>query len=515
MDIIAKFDPSASSRSIITINPHDNVAVAVRDISQHSTIDDIAVRTNIPRGHKLALTDIPAGTPVLKYGQIIGYAKQNIVVGDHVHTHNVEFRNTHKDYEYCTAASPAPMVPEQERATFMGYRRPSGKVGTRNYIGILTTVNCSATVARAIAEHFTPEVLKQWPGVDGVVSFVHGTGCGMTAQSEGLDSLQRVIKGYAQHPNLAGVLLIGLGCEVNQTNALLKAQKLDRSDTFRTMTIQAEGGVRKTITQGIEAINEMAEIAAGYQREPCPVSELTLALQCGGSDAWSGITANPALGYAVDLLVSHGGSAILGETPEVYGAEHLLTRRAVDRNTADKLVERILWWENYTQMNGGTLDANPSPGNIQGGITTILEKSLGSVAKGGTTPLTGFWQYGETATRKGFSMMDSPGFDPVSVTGQVATGANIVAFTTGRGSCFGCKPSPSIKIASNSAMYEQMSEDMDINAGSIITEGRTIEEVGREIFDLLLGVASGELSLSEQNGLGDLEFVPWQIGAVM
>jgi len=251
------------------------------------------------------------------------------------------------------------------------------------------------------------------------------------------------------------------------------------------------------------------------KREPVSAEHLTLALQCGGSDAYSGITANPSLGAAVDLLVRHRGTAILSETPEIYGAEHLLTRRAVSREVGEKLIERIRWWEAYTERNGGEMNNNPSPGNKAGGLTTILEKSLGAAAKGGTTKLCGVYRYAEPVTEKGFVFMDSPGYDPCSITGQVASGANIVCFTTGRGSVYGCKPAPSLKLATNTAMYERMDEDMDINCGSVVDAGVTIESVGERIFARLLEVASGSQTKSEQFGFGDDEFVPWQIGAVM
>jgi len=358
-------------------------------------------------------------------------------------------------------------------------------------------------------------VMAAYPNVDGVVSFVHGTGCGMADNGDGYANLQRVLWGYARNPNLAGVLLVGLGCEVNQIDFLLDAYGIRRGPLFHTMNIQTTGGLRKTIDAGVEIVKSMLPHANDVRRESCPASELMLALQCGGSDGWSGITANPALGYAADLLVRHGGTAVLAETPEVYGAEHLLTRRAADEETGRKLVDRILWWEDYTARNFGSMDNNPSPGNKRGGLTTILEKSLGAVAKGGTGTLHGVYLYGEPVDRKGFVFMDSPGYDPCSVTGQIASGCNIVCFTTGRGSAFGAKPSPSIKIATNTDMYDRMREDMDINAGRMVTEGADLKEVGEEIFRMILDVASGRQTLSEAQGLGDLEFVPWQIGATM
>ena len=397
----------------------------------------------------------------------------------------------------------------------MGYRRENGKVGTRNYIGILTSVNCSATAARMIASAFGPEEMAQYPNVDGVVAFVHGTGCGMAGQGEGFEALQRVMWGYAKNPNHAGILMVGLGCEMNQIDWLLEAYGLKQGPLFQTMNIQDNAGLADTVAQGIEKSPRNAPEANKAQREPCPASSLMVALQCGGSDALSGITANPALGYACDLLVAQGGTAVLAETPEIYGAEHLLTKRAATKDVGDKLISLIKWWEDYTARNKGSMDNNPSPGNKKGGLTTILEKSLGAAAKGGTTPLTGVYKYAETVTETGFTFMDSPGYDPASVTGQIASGCNLVTFTTGRGSAFGSKPSPCVKIATNSPMFERLHADMDVNAGAMLTDGVSLEEMGEQIYQLLLDVASGKKSKSEAQGLGDYEFVPWQIGATM
>lgn len=501
----------------IRLNPADNVVVARHRIPAGTELSREGVRTlvDIPAGHKIATRLIRCGEPVRKYDQIIGFASTDIAPGEHVHTHNVEMRDFARDYAFCADVRPTAFVPAHERRTFLGYRRPNGKVGTRNYIGVLSTVNCSASVCRFIQQSFPKEVLEQYPGVDGIVALTHATGCGMADRGEGMKALQRTLWGYARHPNLAGVIMIGLGCEVNQIEFLLEAYGISRGPLFRTMTMQETGGTRKTVERAVAIIREMLPEAAKAQREPVPASELVLALQCGGSDAYSGISANPALGHAADLLVAQGGTAILSETPEIYGAEHLLTRRAVSREVGEKLIARIRWWEDYTARNGGEMNNNPSPGNKAGGLTTILEKSLGAAAKGGTTNLTGVFEYAEPIDVRGFVFMDSPGYDPCSVTGQVASGANIIAFTTGRGSCFGFKPVPSIKLATNTPMYQRMIEDMDINCGTIIDGEETIEQVGERIFELLLRVASGEKSKSEALGVGDFEFVPWQIGAVM
>jgi altronate hydrolase len=507
-------DPQSPDAGI-RLNPADNVAVCTRKLEAGARDSGVTLCDDIPRGHKFALSAIAPGEAVRKYAQIIGYASQAIAPGAHVHLHNLEFRASRQDHAFCAAARETDFLPEATRATFQGYARADGRVGTRNYIAVITSVNCSATAGRLIAQHFTPQQLAPYPNVDGVAAFVHGTGCAMAANSEGFANLQRVMWGYARNPNCAGVLMVGLGCESNQIDFLLEAYGIQRSPLFRTMNIQDMGGLRRTVAAGVKIIGEMLDPANELHRQTCDASHLTLALQCGGSDAWSGVTANPALGYAADLLVRNGGTAVLAETPEIYGAEHLLTSRARDVDTAEKLLQRIAWWEEYTQTHGGSMDNNPSPGNKAGGLTTILEKSLGAVAKSGTQRLEGVYRYAEPVDRKGFVFMDSPGYDPVSITGEIASGCNIAAFTTGRGSVFGSKPAPCIKIATNAEMYRRMSDDMDINAGRIVDDGATIEAVGQEIFDLLLAVASGQPSLSEAQGLGDHEFVPWQIGAVM
>ena len=499
--------------NFIRLDRADTVITATRILALGTLVDGVLTTAQIPSGHKVATIQMALGDPVRKYSQLIGYASCDIMPGDHVHTHNVDFRNTAMEYEFSTDLRLMPPAAKQD--TFMGFRRENGKVGTRNYIAIITSVNCSATAARMIADYFTPEVLADYPNVDGVAAFVHGTGCGMADSGDGFEALQRVMWGYAKHPNHAGVLLVGLGCEMNQIDWLLEAYGLKQSPTFQTMNIQKVAGLRLTVELGIKKIMEMLPIANQATRVECPASELMVALQCGGSDAWSGVTANPALGYACDLLTAQGATGVLAETPEIYGAEHLLTRRVVDQSVGDKLIGLIKWWEDYTTRNNGSMDNNPSPGNKMGGLTTILEKSLGAASKGGTTPLMGVYKYAEPVTARGFTFMDTPGYDPASVTGQIAGGCNLVCFTTGRGSAFGSKPAPTIKIATNSEMANRMAEDMDIDAGQILSEGISVEEKGREIYKMFLRVASGEITKSEGQGLGDYEFVPWQIGAVM
>ncbi len=499
----------------IKLSHADNILLAVDPLNVGDVAEGVSARARVPRGHKMAVRDIAVDQPIVKYGQTIGFARGPIMAGDWVHEHNVYLRDFERDYGYGANASETPLVPEDERATFMGYRRPNGKVGTRNYIATLTSVNCSASVARFIAEEINRSgVLRDYPNVDGVISLVHGTGCGIDTKGPAYDLLKRTQWGFATNPNVGGVLMVGLGCEAFQIPRWMQSYNIEESATFRAMTIQETGGTRKTVDAGVKAIVEMLPIVNAAQRTLQPASELVLALQCGGSDGYSGISANPALGAAVDLLVAQGGTAVLSETPEIYGAEHLLTRRAESRAIGEKLIERIRWWEDYTARHNMEMNNNPSPGNKLGGLTTILEKSLGASAKGGTTNLRAVLEYAEPISERGLVFMDTPGYDPVSATGQVAGGANILCFTTGRGSAFGCKPTPSIKLASNSFIFEQMRDDMDVNCGDIL-DGVTLAEKGQEIFDEILRVASGGRTRSENLGYGDNEFVPWSLGATM
>lgn len=503
------------ARAVLRLHPEDNVVVAIDNLAAGTAVEGVVLGERVPKGHKIATRAIAPGEAIRKFGQIIGAASQPIAPGAWVHEHNCAMETFARDYRYAEEARPTDFVPAAERATFEGYRRANGRAGTRNYVGILTSVNCSASAARFMAEAINRSgVLADFPHIDGVIPLVHGTGCGMASKGEGFELLKRTQWGYAANPNMGGVIMVGLGCEVFQIGRMKSEYGLEESETFRTLTIQDSGGTRKAVEAGVAAIREMLPAVDAAQREPIPVSELVLALQCGGSDGYSGITANPALGAAADLLVRHGGTAILSETPEIYGAEHLLTRRAVNRDVGEKLVDIIHWWEEYTARNAGDMNNNPSPGNKAGGLTTILEKSLGAAAKGGTGALTAVYRYAEPVTEKGLVFMDTPGYDPVAATGQVAGGANILCFTTGRGSAYGCKPTPSIKLATNNDVYARMSEDMDINCGDVI-DGVSIEAKGREIFDTILAVASGARTKSEALGYGDAEFVPWQVGAVM
>jgi altronate hydrolase len=499
----------------IRLHPNDDVVIARQQLVSGTALLDENVKVSglVPPGHKVATHAIPAGAPVKRYNQIIGFAKRAIAPGEHVHLHNLAMGEFARDYAFGAEAKPTQFV--DPPASFMGIVRPDGRVATRNYIGILSTVNCSATVAHGIADAFKGGALAHFANVDGVVALTHGSGCGMDVQGESMQVLRRTIGGYARHANFAGVLIVGLGCEANQISALMGAQALEEGPLLRTYSIQDAGGTAKSIARGVAMVKEMLPHANQVVRESVPAKHLTLGLQCGGSDGYSGITANPALGAAVDLLVRHGGTAILSETPEIYGAEHLLTRRAVSREVGEKLIERIKWWEEYTARNKGEMNNNPSPGNKAGGLTTILEKSLGAVAKGGTTNLVAVYEYAEPVSARGFVYMDTPGYDPVSATGQVAGGANMICFTTGRGSAYGCAPSPSLKLATNTALWERQEEDIDINCGEIVDGTSTVEQMGERFFRLILDTASGTKSKSELHGYGQNEFVPWYLGAVM
>lgn len=501
----------------IIINSVDTVAVALMPVEPGTALPSGASTVEpVPAGHKAALRAISKGTPVLRYGQIIGFASEDIAAGAHVHSHNLEMGAIDKDYAF--GADKQPRQAQKTDRTFMGYRRADGRSATRNYIGILTTVNCSAHVANAVARAFERQLgtdhdpLADFPNVDGVVALTHTTGCGMSA-GEPLEVLQRTIRGYSDHPNFSHVLVLGLGCEVNQVGELVNSPSTQHRP--HALNIQAAGGTRKTVEAAIAKVRGWLEESNAITRVPIPVSELSVALICGGSDGYSGITANPALGAASDRLVAHGGTVILSETPETYGAEHLLTRRAIHRDVGEKLIERMAWWEAYGSTQGASLNANPSPGNKRGGLTTILEKSLGALSKGGTSNLNDVVAYAQKSDQTGLVFMDAPGYDPVQVTGQIAGGANLVAFTTGRGSVFGSKPAPTLKIASNSKMFDAMAEDMDINCGGVLDGSDTIDECGERIFEALIALASGQKSKSEALDFGASEFAPWIVGPVI
>jgi arabinonate dehydratase len=498
----------------IRLHPDDDVVIARVEIPAGTLVQREGLRTGamIPAGHKLATRAVDSGKPVRRYNQIIGFATKAIRPGEHVHVHNLAMGDFERDYAFCAGVKPVDYA--SPPATFEGIVRADGRVATRNYIGILTSVNCSATVARMVADHFKNN-LADYPNVDGVIALTHKTGCGMASEGEGMELLRRTLTGYAQHPNFYAAVSIGLGCEANQIGTWMASAKLKINDKLQAFTIQEKGGTTKAVKDGIARVKALLPEANKAKREAVPASHLILGLECGGSDGYSGISANPALGAAADLLVRHGGTPILSETPEIYGAEHLLTRRAVSREVGEKLLARIRWWEDYTARNKMEMNNNPSPGNKAGGLTTILEKSLGAAAKGGTMNLVDVYEFAEKVTAKGFVFMDTPGYDPVSVTGHVAGGANVVCFTTGRGSVYGCKPSPSLKLATNSRLFQHMEEDMDVNCGTIVDGTESVEQVGERIFKLILDTASGRKTKSEALGFGEDEFAPWVVGATM
>jgi altronate hydrolase len=509
------------SQVAVQLRPDDNVAVAARPIPPGTELEHAGRRfTSTGRvglGHKIALVPVKKGEAVYKYGQVIGFASEDIPAGGHVHVHNLAADHFERDYAFC-ADRPAP-PPRPEPRSWMGYDRGDGRFGTRNYVAVISTVNCSASTSKYVSERFrATDLLARYPNVDGVVAITHKAGCAMQYGGPDHNQLDRTLAGFARHPNVAAYVLIGLGCETGQAIHLIENQGLVQLDGSRkkplVLTIQECGGIGKTVDAAVRAVAELLPRVNDVRRVKLGADRIVLGTNCGGSDGNSGVTANPALGVASDLLVAQGGTSIIGETPEIYGAEHLLTRRAVSREVGEKLVERIKWWERYTALFGAEINNNPSPGNKEGGLTTIFEKSLGAIAKGGSTALVDVVHYAEPVKAKGFVVMDTPGYDPVSMTGIVAGGANVLVFTTGRGSVFGCKPAPSIKVATNTPMYRHMLDDMDIDAG-VILDGTPVEEVGRQIFEEILAVASGKKTKSELSGVGEEEFAPWSIGPTL
>ena len=518
MSIESSFSPC------LRLHADDNILVARAEVSAGASISDspqgFTASERIELGHKVASKSISAGEPIRKYGQVIGFAIESIQPGEWVHVHNVEPGDLDLDYAF-SADVPAPPDPITGR-TFRGYRRADGRVGTRNYLGIVSTVNCSATASKYVARAFDEGLLEDYPNIDGIVPLVHQGGCAMQFGGDDHQQLARTLAGFARHPNIGGYLVLGLGCETGQGSFLVDNHGLvqlevpgrESEPIPLVMNIQDEGGMRKTVDRAVGVLTEMLPEINAVERTEIPVSELILGTECGGSDGNSGVTANPAVGVASDMLVAAGATSILGETPEIYGGEHLLTRRAASPEIGEKLVALIDWWKDYAGKFGAEINNNPSVGNKKGGLTTIYEKSLGAIAKGGSTALKEVYRYAEAVTAKGFVVMDTPGYDPASITGMVAGGANVLVFTTGRGSCFGCKPVPCIKISSNSPMFDRMSDDMDVNAGRIL-EGATVEDVGEEIFDEIVDVASGKQTKSEAQGIGEEEFCPWSIGPVL
>ncbi len=509
---------------LIRLDPADAVAVARRALrpgfhaSLGPALPSLAIHDPIPPLHKVAIHDIPDGAPIRKYGQIIGFAQGPIGAGHHVHTHNVTLGAFNRDHAFGSEARELPPIPPGEERSFAGFPKPGGRAGTRNYIAVISTVNCSASVSRYVADRFrAPDLARDFPGIDGVVAFTHKSGCAL-CPDEPTRVLQRVLAGIARHPNISGFVLIGLGCEVNQTASLLHNEHL--ADTASdvpppaVLNIQPQGGVRRTVEAGVAAVTRLLPAANALRRSPQPLSRLAIALNCGGSDGASGLTANPALGWASDLLVRHGATTVLAETPEIYGAEHLLTRRARTPEIGRRIVDLVRWWEDHARLHGASIDNNPSFGNRAGGLTTIYEKSLGAIAKGGRAPLGAVYRYADPVDVPGFGFMDTPGYDPVSMTGLVAGGCNLGVFTTGRGSVYGCKPAPCLKVTTNTPVFQAMNEDMDLNAGTILDGTESVEAVGRRVFEAILATASGQRTRSEIAGIGDEEFAPWILGPV-
>ncbi|MEP6754685.1 MAG: altronate dehydratase family protein [Chthonomonadales bacterium] len=517
----------AFQEKTILLRESDDVAVARSPLSANDELEgaghSLKLSSDTAAGHKIALHDIKVGDPIHKFGQIIGYASSNISKGDWVHNHNLHNGTVSLNYEVgVDLRKPTPLSAAEAARTFPGYSRPDGRVGTRNYVSLVSTVNCSASTVSMVVDKLRREALQDFPNVDDIVGVTHKTGCGMANSGPGYLALQRCLAGMADHPNVGASLIIGLGCEVNQALSMIQDQALISPQSIRAhkpspppiLSIQQAGGVQKTVQAAFDYSLKLLKMANECKRTPQSIGGIVVGTNCGGSDGNSGITANPALGIAGDELIRYGGGWLIAETSETYGAEHLLTRRAVSKEVADKLVSLMRWWEEYTAMHGAEIDNNPAPGNKAGGLTTIFEKSLGAVAKSGSMPLEAVYDYAERIRHKGFTFMDTPGLDPVSVTGLVAGGCNLVAFTTGRGSCLGFKPSPVLKIATNSPLYERMTDDMDIDAG-VILNGVSIETVAMQIFEELVEVAGGKKTKSEAQGLGDHEFAPWPLGAVL
>ena len=501
---------------VIRLDAADNVVVARMEIAAGTAIPDEGIQAlaDVPMGHKLAARDLKAGEPILKYNTVIGFAAEDLPAGSYLHSHNIRFDEVEKDYALGKHYVATAILPPAERATFMGYQRDNGSVGTRNMIGIFITVNCSATVAKKISAYFDEERMAAYPNVQGVVAFVHEQGCGMEMTGEPMDLLRRTLSGYIRHPNIAGALVVSLGCERNNLARFFEEQGLATGKTLKAITMQEVGGTQAAVKAGIEAVKGLLEQANQFTRTPCSAEHLMIGLQCGGSDGFSGLSANPGLGKAVDILVRHGGTAILSETPEIFGVEQTLTARARTPEVGQKLVDRMNWWLKYNEGKDTQINGRVSPGNNAGGLANILEKSLGGAKKGGSSGLMEVYKYAEPVTQNGFVFMDTPGYDPVSATGQIAGGANLICFTTGRGSCFGSYPSPTIKLASNTAMFQRMRDDMDINCGEVIDGTKSLDQIGEDIFQLILRIASGEASKSEAMGVGEEEFCPWPIGVL-
>jgi altronate hydrolase len=505
--------PPTAESATIHLHPSDNVAIARVALTEGQAVRiagrEIHATGFVPAGHKIALKEIAAGESVIRYGSFIGRASAAIHPGDAVHTHNLAFEETAIGDDLMNVNTPVPPL-AKDVPTFLGYQREDGRVGTRNYIAVAAASNCSAHVVELIAQQFPAGSLPE--GVDGVVAFPHGEGCGHTIGPD-TRQLERVLSGVLNHPNVAAGVLLGLGCEVNQIGNYFP-QEATRTERLIGMTLQSSGGTQPTVEAGVREVKRLIERAAAQRRVPVPASKIVLGLNCGGSDSFSGISANPALGVCSDMLARIGATAVLAETTEIFGAEQLLLRRARNRQVAEKLMACVRGYKRYlNQFGGSSFDDNPTPGNKSGGLSNILEKSLGAVAKSGTSPLMDVVDYAERIQSPGLVFMNTPGYDPVSLTGLAAGGVNLIAFTTGRGSAIGFPTVPVVKIATNPGVFERMRGNMDINAGRILEGQASVEEIGREIFERVLAAASGQRTSSEI--LGHHEFVPWRIGPVL
>jgi len=479
------------------LHPGDNVAIALE-------------RTGVvPAGHKVALRAIEPGEPIVKGGAVIGHASAPIEAGGHVHTHNVA--NAAGE---APAAVPQPpeMLPAGQRATFRGIVRDHGRVATRNFIVVIVTVNCAATTARRIAEHFTEERLAAWPEVDGVVALTHELGCGMEMTGEPMDLLRRTIAGTVRHANVAGALVCSLGCERNNVYKLLEAQKLEAGPRLKTLVMQERGGTARTIEEGIAAIEAMLPLANAVRRVPVSAEHLVVGVQSSGADAFSQVTANAALGAAVDLVIANGGTAILSGTAELHGMEAALAARAASPEVAARLGRRMQWWQQNHAGRDTPFDARLAPSQAAGGLTTPFERALSAAQRWGRFPLADVYEYAHPVTSKGLVFMDTPAHEAVAATGQIAGGANLICMTTGHGTGFGSLPAPTLKLASHSAIYRRMQDDLDIDCGPVLDGEVSVEAMGQRIFEAILRHASGEKTRAEELGVGDSEFVPWPIG---
>lgn len=499
---------------VIRLDEKDNIVVARVPVMKGTEIkaEGITAQSDIPLGHKIAACPIKKGDPVFKYNTIIGYASRDVVPGTHMHNDTIEFGKVSREYDFCADYRPVELIPKEKRMTFQGFVRENGEVGTRNYIAVAVASNCSATVVRKITAYFTPEVMKRYPNVDGVVPLITTLGCGMEkGDTVPMNYLRRVIAGHIENPNFAGALVCALGCENNNIDEFFKKESWTENRMLRKLTIQ-DHGAAKSVELGIQMIEEMLPAANRCHRETVSAGHLKIGLQCGGSDSFSGTSANPALGKAMDILVANGGTACLSETTELFSTEEIFVRRAKTEEVGRKLLKRLEWWLEYCKGKNSQINGKVTPGNNAGGLTNILEKALGSAKKGGSTPLNEVYGYAEKITEKGLVIMDAPSYDPASATAQFAGGCNLCIFTTGCGSCYGSQYFPTIKVSSNTQLFKRMPDDMDINAGAVIDGDKTLDDAAHEIICKMLRVASGEKTKSEAFGMGGEEFVPWGIG---